>query len=146
MAFQPGKSGNPAGRPRKADRYAAPVAQAEDRIADRLPKLVATMLRLAEGGYTIEEEEYQPAGLVEIGQGEGRMLAYPDKPADELVLVKRRRRKAAPDRKAAEYLIDRILGRPTQQVEAEVQTSTGGELREAFLAAVDQVYGAKEAS
>lgn len=108
-----------AGRPRKAEQYAGEIAAAERLIADKLPKLLANMLKLANGGYYEDSVEYAPAGLVEIGQGECRGLAFPDKPADELVVVKKTRRRAAPDRKANEYLIDRILGRPTQAIELD---------------------------
>lgn len=116
--FLPGQSGNPAGRTRKAERYAAPITAAEDQIADQLPKLLANMLRLANGDYWEEEEERVPSGLVTTGSGEFESPVFPDKDPAELVVVRRKRRKAAPDRKANEYLIDRILGRPTQAVEA----------------------------
>lgn len=106
-----------AGRPRKAERYAPAIAAAEDAIADQLPKLLKNMVKLANGGFYEDEIEYQPAGLVTTGAGEFERCVYPDKPVDELVVVKKRRRRAAPDRKANEYLIDRILGRPTQAVE-----------------------------
>lgn len=110
-----------AGRPRKAELYASQIRAAEDRIADKLPSLIGDLLRLAHGGWWEEEEERQPARLVEIGQGESRTLAYPEKDPDELVVVRRRRRKVAPDRAALTYLIDRILGKPTAHVEADVQ-------------------------
>lgn len=108
-----------AGRPRKADRYAAPIAAAEDTIADQLPRLLKNMLKLANGGYYEDEVELAPAGVVTTGSGEFESKVFPDKPDDELVVVKKKRRKAAPDRKANEYLIDRILGRPTQAVEID---------------------------
>lgn len=117
MANEHGGKRDGAGRPRKAERYAAPIAAAEDRIADQLPRLIDNMLKLANGGYCEDEVEYQPAGLVTTGSGEFESKVFPDKPDDELIIVKRRRRRAAPDRKANEYLIDRILGRPTQRTE-----------------------------
>ena len=119
MANGHGGARRGAGRPRKAEKFAAPIAAAEDQIVDRLPRLVANQLKLANGGWWEEEVELQPAGLVEVGQGENRCLAYPEKDPDELVVVRKKRRKAAPDRKANEYLIDRILGRPTQALEID---------------------------
>lgn len=115
-----------AGRPRKAVKYAAPIAAAEDRLADRLPRLIDDLLKLAHGGWWEEEEELQPARLVEIGQGEVRTLAYPEKDPDALVVVRRRRRRMAPDRQALIYAIDRLMGRPTTE---------GGEA-EAMLTAI----------
>lgn len=109
-----------AGRPSKAEKYATPIAATEDRIVGELPGLVANMLRLAKGGWWEEEIEQQPAGLVTIGSGEFESKVFPDKPDHELVVVKKKRRRAAPDRAANQYLIDRILGKPTTSVEADV--------------------------
>lgn len=106
-----------AGRPRKADKYAGQIAAAEDQIADKLPKLIANLLKLANGGFKEVQEEWQPAGLVTTGSGEYETLVFPEKPADELVRVKRTVSVAAPDRAANTYLIDRILGKPTQRTE-----------------------------
>lgn len=110
-----------AGRPRKAEQYAPEIAAAERRIADKLPGLVDDLLKLAHGGFWEEEEERQPSAIVTVGSGEFEMPAFPDKRPDELVLVKRKRRRVAPDRAALTYLIDRILGKPTTHVEAEVE-------------------------
>src|SRR5689334_4007553 len=38
-----------AGRPRRADKFARPIALAEKRIADRLPQLIDRLFELAEG-------------------------------------------------------------------------------------------------
>ena len=75
------------------------------------------MLVLANGGYERIDEEWQPAGLVYVGSGEYAMRAFPELPADQLVLVKRKRSIADRDRAANEYLINRILGRPTERQE-----------------------------
>lgn len=120
-----------AGRPRKAEKYAAPIAAAEDRIADRLPQLLSNMLKLANGGWEQVEEEWAPARLVEIGQGESRTLAYPEKDPDELVLIKRTRKRAAPDRAANIDLINRLLGKPTTRV--EVRDEDGGPLFKVYV-------------
>jgi len=90
--FQVGNPGGP-GRPRKAEKYAGQIAATEDRIADLLPTLIANLLTLANG-----------VMVQDVSPFDGSTLVY----------------KEPPDRKANEYLIDRILGRPTQAIEADV--------------------------
>lgn len=113
-----------AGRPRKQEKYAAPIAAAEDRIADHLPRLIDNLLHLAHGWEQVEER-YEVAR---------------DRDPQELVLVARIVRRAAPDRKANEYLIDRLMGRPTAKVEADLEASDDGVLSR-FLEAVARIYG-----
>jgi hypothetical protein len=120
-----------AGRPRKAEKYAAPIAAAEDHIADRLPQLLSNMLKLANGGWEQVEEKWLPAALITTGSGEFESRVYPDLPANQLVLVERKRSRAAPDRAANIYLIDRILGKPTTRV--EVTDEDGGALFKVYL-------------
>ena len=81
-----------AGRKPKAEKFKLPIARAEKRIADELPALIANLVQLA-NGVTIEE----------TGKDGGK-------------LVYRR----PPDFKANEYLINRLMGRPTERIEAEV--------------------------
>lgn len=75
MTFQKGKSGNPAGRPRKADKFAKPIAAAEKQIAAWLPELIQKQMELAREG----------------------------------------------DRAAIEYLINRLMGKPTERQEHDVE-------------------------
>jgi hypothetical protein len=75
----------PMGRPRKADQYAGQIASAERIIADRLPSLLVNMMTLADG---VTVQEVTLDGL--------RVYTRP------------------PDRQANEYLINRILGKPTE--------------------------------
>lgn len=120
-----------AGRPRKRVKHAGEVSRAEQAIADQLPRLIENLLYLAHGGYEQVEEHWEPAGAItvpgilrnadgtpELGPRGGvvrvAVPAYPDRPADELVLVSRRRTIAPPDRNANAYLVDRILGKPTE--------------------------------
>lgn len=117
MPFSKGKSGNPTGRPRRADKFARPIARAEKQIADQLPALIENMLLLANGGYERVEEEWQPAGLVYVGTGEFARRAFPEMEPNDLVLVKRKSSIADKDRQANEYLINRILGKPTERQE-----------------------------
>lgn len=78
-----------AGRPAKKTKYAAPIARAEKRIVDKLPLLIDRMFELADGV------------AVQDIDNEGGVNVY-IKP---------------PDRQAAEYLINRIMGKPTERKE-----------------------------
>lgn len=106
-----------AGRKPKRERYERQWTAFEDCAANDLPQRYAAMTLLADGGFEEVEEEYLPAGLVFVGTGEWATLAFPELPPEQLVCVKQKKRVAAPDRKANEYLVDRILGRPTQHTE-----------------------------
>lgn len=106
-----------AGRKLKTDKFKQPIAKAEKRIADRLPELIDNMFHLAMGGYERVEEQYAPAGSLYVGSGAHTRLMYPDKDPDELVLVKRTVSIADKDRTANQYLIDRIMGKPTERRE-----------------------------
>jgi hypothetical protein len=117
-----------AGRKPKMSQYATQIAALNDRIADGLPMRAAALELLAEGGFEEIHEVWEPAGLIEITKqvvsGEGtvsmRELAFPHLDPEQLVCVKRTRQIAAPDRKANEYLINRIAGTPTQHIEADL--------------------------
>jgi Family of unknown function (DUF5681) len=89
MAFVKGQSGNPKGRARKSEVHAGAVARAEKQIRDRLPELVDNMIRLA-NGVTVQEVD-KDGGLIVFTQ--------------------------PPDYKALAYLIDRIMGKPTERKE-----------------------------
>ena len=116
-----------AGRKRKSDKYAAQIAATNDRIAAGLLDRVAALELLAEGGYKQITEIWEPAGLITIqkvvetkdGTIRGTELAFPELPPDELVCTRRTRSIAAPDRRANEYLINRIAGTPTQRLDLD---------------------------
>lgn len=97
-----------AGRKRKSEKYAAEIEAAEKKVKDRLPDLIDNLFLLAQGGY--------PINRVKRGLLEGKM-----------VVVEEVTETAPPDRKANEYLVDRIMGRPTQEVEMDLEHS--GEIR-----------------
>jgi hypothetical protein len=78
-----------AGRKRTRVLYASPIREAESKIRDRLPWLADKMLELAEGVYAESE------------MGESGRIVY----------------KQIPDRQAIAYLMDRIMGKPTQPVD-----------------------------
>jgi hypothetical protein len=141
MAGTKGNSGGKragAGRPAKP-KHQAVIERAEKRIADRLPEILDNLFHLATGGYERIEEEWEPAGTVIVDGSEivetergpravkVKRSAYPDRPADELVLVRRRVSIADKDRAANTYLADRILGRPTER--QELSTPEGGAIR-----------------
>jgi len=89
---QPSRNGGArtgAGRKRKHDKHGTAIQQAEKRIRDRLPELIDRMFDLASGV------------LVEETGIDGRPYVY----------------QRPPDYKAASYLIDRIMGRPTERKE-----------------------------
>ena len=141
MAGTKGKSGGlraGAGRPAKPN-HQATIERAEKRIADRLPTIIDNLFHLADGGYERIEEEYEPAGTVIVAGSEivetergpravkVQRPAFPELPADQMVLVRRRVSIADKDRAANIYLADRILGKPTER--AEISTPEGGAIR-----------------
>lgn len=78
-----------AGRKRKHDKFGTAIQRAEKRIADKLPDLVDRMFDLANGV------------LVEEHTIDGQPFVY----------------QRPPDYKATAYLIDRIMGKPTERKE-----------------------------
>lgn len=105
-----------AGRKRKSVKFAGPIDAAETKIADALPGLVDGMLKLAAGGQKIVEEKHElrPVEKLEpITRSDGSQ-GTKKKTVFEMTLVEKRVSKTQPDRAAAQYLIDRLMGRPTQ--------------------------------
>lgn len=92
--------------------HATPIQAAEGKIRERLPWLVDQMLILAEG-FEIQRTDAR-----------GRLRIY----------------SAPPDRAAIEYLIDRVLGKPTQPVDVlstvRIMAQQAGLSDEETLAAV----------
>jgi len=78
-----------AGRKAKAEKFAGPIADAEKQIADRLPEIIDWMFELAEG-VTVQES---------MPNGGTKTYTRP------------------PDRQANEYLLNRIMGKPTEHHE-----------------------------
>lgn len=89
MPFVKGQSGNPAGRPSNADKFAGAIAKADTRIAKNLVRYIENMEALADG---IFQEEMTL---------DGTRIVY----------------QRPPDRAANEYLINRIMGKPTERKE-----------------------------
>lgn len=100
---QPAHRGRNGRKPRD-EKFARPIAAAEKRIADRLPELIDRQFELANGV------------LVEDSGLDGQPVVY----------------RKPPDRQAIEYLLNRIMGKPTERVEQEHTGKDGGpvEIRE----------------
>lgn len=106
-----------AGRKPKAKKYESLINQAEQRVADKLPEILDNLFKLADGGQELVQEEWQPAGIIMVGEGENAKRAFPDLDADKLVLVRRTVTKAGMDRAANTYLVDRVMGKAVQRSE-----------------------------
>ena len=100
VAGRPGYGGARAGsgRPRKAVKFGRPIAAAEKQIADRLPSIIEKLFELGDG-ITVQET---------AANGDVRIYERP------------------PDREALKYLVDRILGRPKERLDAELTGRAGG--------------------
>jgi hypothetical protein len=81
------------GRPRKSEQNKGLIVKAEKQIGDKLPILLEHMLELAQG-VMVEKYDWK--------KGERRVY------------------KEAPDYKALEYLINRVMGKPTDKKEIAV--------------------------
>jgi hypothetical protein len=88
-----------AGRKADADKYGGHIDAAKERIVQEMPGLIDNLLVLAHGFYY---EKSLPDGQT--------VVVY----------------KTAPDRQANEYLINRIIGKPTERT--EVSGQDGGPL------------------
>lgn len=87
-----------AGRKKKAEKFETAISKAERRICDRLPELIDNLFILA-AGVTVQEID-----------------------KDGIIVYTR-----PPDRQANEYLINRILGKPTER--QEVSGENGAAIR-----------------
>jgi hypothetical protein len=117
-----------AGRKRKIDKNARAVSRSEKQIRDKLPALIDNLMYLANGGYEQVEEKW--AYAVEIVEDKGEKGSKPALDVGrtpELILTERKVSYAAPDRAANIYLINRILGSPTQR--QEHAGKDGGDIR-----------------
>ena len=78
-----------AGRKPQPDKFKIPIAKAEQKIADKLPWLIDQAMELAEGVVIQEADK----------DGSPRIYQRP------------------PDMNAIKYLVDRIMGKPTERRE-----------------------------
>lgn len=114
--FTKGNPGGP-GRPKTSVKHAAPIAKAEKLIADRLPQLIENMFLLADG--VLVEEINIVTGMPQVF-------------------------KEKPDRAANEYLINRILGKPTDR--QEHSGPDGNPIPVGFNQMLGRVYGDDDSS
>ena len=110
-----GRGGTRAGAGRKAkrDKHAGAINKAEKRIKDRLPELIDNLFELAEG---VEVQERDANGAVKV-------YSRP------------------PDRQANEYLLNRIMGKPTERHETENRSETTHVFITQLSAALEVSYG-----
>jgi hypothetical protein len=114
-----------AGRKPKRTKYELTATQAENKIVDHLPAILDNLIYLANGGYERVEEEWQPAGLImrTVEKEDGttyQIKAFPDLDPETPVMVRRKVSTADKDRAANIYLVDRILGKPTQKQDIDL--------------------------
>lgn len=96
MANEHGGARPGAGRKPKDEKFKQPIAKAEKKIADKLPWLIDQMMELAEG---VVVQEFDREGIPRVYQ-------------------------RPPDFKAIAYLVDRIMGKPTER--KEITGADGG--------------------
>jgi hypothetical protein len=108
-----------AGRKKKKDKFARPIARAEKQICDHLPELIDLQMSRARGVLLVNTEQEVGALLTMLQQEFGdnddvRSL----KEKIEQIFTRE------PDERALEYLINRIMGKPTER--KEVTGEDGG--------------------
>lgn len=91
-----------------------------------LPELLDNLKKLADGGYERVEQKFErqtivpPRGALDI---DGKPIL----PYEEMVLIEQKVEVAEPDRAANEYLINRLLGKPTER--KELSGPDGGSIK-----------------
>lgn len=113
-------------------------AATQDQLVEWLPQLLKNLKTLADGGYERVEENFERS-IHEpvIGYRDGEAIKGP--PEISMELVERKVSIAEPDRMANIYLIDRLLGKPTER--KEVSGPDGGSIPMEFQKAIADVYG-----
>jgi hypothetical protein len=123
-----------AGRPSNQEKHQEVIASFTALAARGLSQCYDNLCTLADGGFERTETKWMPAGLVtrkEAAKGpDGEallnragnpmlidVLAFPDLPADELVAVEKKVITLAPDFRANEYLVNRVMGVPRPAAE-----------------------------
>ena len=158
MADGHGGAREGAGRKKKTVQFERQIARAEKKIADKLPKIIDELLRLALGEVEITEERCQLAITVTVkdvefcddGRGGRRGIAverqlFPNADPEQLVLVETKKKNLGPDREAIKYAVDRILGKPFVEEEPE-EDAHEDELPHEVEEGLDKAYGDEEES
>lgn len=127
MTEQHGGARPRAGRKPKKNKYELTVIQAEDKIVDHLPQILDNLLKLANGGFEVVENKWMPRSAFSLGDMIAKQAGKESEDADkavenpdEMVLAEQKTYKALPDRAANIYLVDRILGKPTQKQDIDL--------------------------
>ena len=159
MANGHGGSRPGAGRKSKVEKYGAKMDAGDAFVASRLLKYYRNLDKLADGGVELVKETWKAACTVLIDDlardeltGEivvdqrGKptkihVSGFPKLEPDTLVLVTRIVEQTEPNVIANQYLIDRLQGKPTASVEAEIKSDVGDALIEVFGGALTKIYG-----
>ncbi len=104
-----------AGRKRRAEKFETQIQRAEKKIADKLPMLIDKAIELSEG---VLSEEFN------------------------LLTMKASVYQKPPDLAAIKYLVDRIMGKPTER--KELSGPDGGPIEAKFTDALNTIYPADE--
>jgi len=106
-------------------------------ITPWLPGLLGNLKKLADGGYERETRKFERQVVEGLFDDEGQ----PIPPRIELVLIEVKSETADADRAANQYLIDRLLGRPTER--KELTGADGSDLlADTFNSAIERIYSA----
>jgi hypothetical protein len=118
-----------AGRKSKREKYNEAIESAELQIRDRLPLLIERLFELAEG-HTLIQSNKDVAAIVQQlqdTQGDPDALAETIKRIESLYRV-------SPDFKSLQYLVDRLMGKPTEH--KELTGEDGGPIPVQFVEVV----------
>jgi len=116
----PGGHREGAGRKAKADKYRPHINKAEKQILDRLPFLIEQQLKLAEGVRLVDSSKAVKIVIKALQESMGDIDRF-----ERVVASLREIFQTAPDRQAIEYLVNRVMGKPTERVDQET-TVRGG--------------------
>lgn len=132
MAGGHGGSRPGSGRKSKRVRFPKESQSVDEKLAAQLDKSVRNLIKLANGGYMRKTRVMKMAGTITkpafevvTGPRGGKTVirkevpALPDLAYETLVCVEERLEYADPDRAANEYIVDRIMGRPTTAEDEE---------------------------
>ncbi len=149
MANGHGGARDGAGRKSKAEVYKSEIQTFNDACAQSLRQRFDALDALAEGAerteeryelalsLTVDDTEMNPSGVVV----KIKRQLFPHAGPDEMKLVERKVVTLEPDRAANEYLVDRVMGKPVQQVDLPEDSNVGGALLETFGGSLVKAYG-----
>lgn len=125
-----------AGRKPIREKFSGPVNKAEAAIAKMLPDATKTLEEQGTQRQETTSKIWRAAGTVTVQlplkdkngdvvlNNAGRpvtisQLVFPNHPPDEMVLIEERENDAPADVRATQYILDRMLGKPSQDVQPE---------------------------